>query len=95
MILFWIERSYYFRVTSCELLVTSWKFKSTSWKSVQIHELQAEIHELRVQIHALPVQIYGFKSTSSRIIKSMKTRVNSLKVFPFPKVLSLKVLNSF
>ena len=63
---------------------------------VQIHELQiripelrVQIHEIRVQIHELPVQI----STSSRIIKSMKTQVNGLQIFTRDKKKRSDVIN--
>ena len=63
---------------------------------VQIYELQVQIHELRVQIYQLRVQIqsYKFKSTSSIIIKSKKTQVNSIKNSSFLKIISPKVFGN-
>ena len=62
------------RVTSYEFKSMSYKFKSTS-------------HEFKSTNYDFKSTIYEFKSTSSRIIKSMKTRVNSLKSSSFPKAI--------
>ena len=73
---------------------------------VKLYELRVQTHEFRVQstsykfkytTHVFKSTSYEFKSTSyvskftsSRIVSSMKTRVNSLKICSFPKILSLK-----
>ena len=46
----------------------------------QIHKLRVQLRELRVQVHELYIQITscGFKFMSSKIIKLMKTQVNSV-----------------
>ena len=63
---------------------------------VQIHILRFQIYKLRVQIYELRVQIqsYKFKSTSSIIIKSIKTQVNSIKNSSFLKIISPKVFGN-
>ena len=61
---------------SYELRAESLKARVESLNAwVQIQKLQVQIYELQVQIHELE-----FKSTSSRIMKSMKSQVNSLKI---------------
>ena len=59
---------------------------------VQIHEFQFTSYEFKYTGYEFRSTSYEFKSTSSRIIKSMKTQVNTLNIFPFPKILSLKLL---
>ena len=61
---------------------------------VPIHELRAQIHELRVRTHELRVPIHELDFESTRIIKSMKTQVNSLKIPLFPKIISPKLFGN-
>ena len=68
-----------------ELLVTSWKLKSTSWNS------NVEVSNSRITSSNVRVTSPNPRVTSSRIIKAMKTQVNTLEIFSFPKVLSLKL----
>ena len=62
------SKSYEFKFTSCKFKSTSYEFKSTSY-------------EFRSTSYEFIFTSYEFKSTSSRIVKSMKTKINSLQVF--------------
>ena len=56
------------KIQKCEFKLTSYEFKSTSY-------------EFKSMSYEFKPTSYEFKSTSSRIIKSMKTQVNSLQFF--------------
>ena len=64
--------SYELNFTSCEFKPTSYEFKSTSY------EFKFTSYKLKSMNYHFKFTIYEFKSTRSRIIKSMKTQVNSL-----------------
>ena len=59
---------------------------------VQIRELQVQIHDFKFTSYECKSMSYKSKFVNSRIIKSMKIQVNSLQIFSFPKILSLKLL---
>ena len=73
--------SYEFKSTSSEFKFTNYEFKSTSY------EFTSTSSEFKSTS-------YEFKFTNSRIIKSMKTQVNSLKSSLFPKIISPKLFGS-
>ena len=62
------------RVQIHEFKFKSYEFKSTSY------EFKSTSHEFKLTSHELKSSIYEFKSTNSRIIWSVKTQVNSLKI---------------
>ena len=72
------------------------------WENTS-YELRAESLKARVEIQKCEFKStsyefkstsYEFKSTISRIIKSMKTQVNSLKSSSFPKIISPKLFGN-
>ena len=67
-----------FKSTSYEFESTSYEFESTSYK------FKSTSYEFKSTS-------YEFQSTRSRIIKSMKTEVNSLKSSSFSKIISPKL----
>ena len=88
------------RVESYELSVTGWKLKSMSWTSkmrVEIldfnlasYKFKSTSYGVKSTSHEFISTCYEFRSTSLRIISSMKTQKNSLRISSFPKILSLK-----
>ena len=71
-------QKYEFESTSYEFESTSYEFESTSY------EFESTSYEFKSTSYEFKSTSYEFKSTSSRIIKSMKTQVNSLKSSSFP-----------
>ena len=71
-----------FKSASYELKSTSYEFKSTSYefKSTS-YEFKSSFCEFKFTIYEFQFMSYEFKSTNSRIIKSIKTQVNSLQFF--------------
>ena len=78
-------QKYEFKSTSYKFKPTSYKLKSTS------SEFKYRICEFKSTIYEFKSTSYDFKSTSSRIIKSMKTQVNSLEGSLFPKIINPKL----
>ena len=74
--------SYEFKSTSYEFNFMSYEFKSTSceFKSTS-YEFKITSYEFKITSYQFKFTSYEFKSTSLRIIKSMKTQVNSLQIF--------------
>ena len=67
--------SYEFKPMIYELKSTSYEFKFTSY------EFKSTSYEFKSTNYEFKSTSYEFKSTSSRIIKSMKTQINSLQIF--------------
>ena len=64
-----------FRFKSYEFKSTNYEFKSTSY------EFKSTSYEFKSTSYELKLTSYEFKCSSPRIIKSMKTQVNSLQIF--------------
>ena len=73
------------------------KLRVTSYV-LRVQSLKARVESLKVRVEIQKCEFkstsYEFKSTSSRIIKSMKTQVNSLKSSSFPKIISPKLFSN-
>ena len=97
------------RVTSCELRVTSYELRVESLKArveIQKCEFKSTSYEFESTSYEFEFTSYEFKSTSyklestshefefTRIIKSMKIQVNSLKSSSFPKIISPKLFGN-
>ena len=72
---------------------------ATTIKSDMVkHELRVKSCEVRVTSYELKIKGTGSNpqvtSSNPQIIKSVKTQVNSLKIFPFPKVISPKLFGN-
>ena len=76
------------KIQKCEFKSTSYQFKSTSY------EFKSTSYEFKSTSYEFKFTIYKFKATSSRIIKSMKTQVNSLKSSSFPRIISPQLFGS-
>ena len=96
--------SYELRATSYELRVESLKVRVESLK-VRVESLKARVeiqkcefkstsYELKSTSYGFASTSYEFESTSSRIIKLMKTQVNSLKSSSFSKIISPKLFGN-
>ena len=79
--------SYEFKSKSYEFKFTSYKFKSTSY------EFKSTSYEFRSTSYEFIFTSYEFKSTSSRIVRSMKTEINSLQVFTRSQIIRSGVIN--
>ena len=84
----WYDKA---RVTSYDLRLASYKLLVESLKA------QVEIWKCKIKYTSYEFKFmsYEFKSTSSRIIQSVKTQVNSLKISSFPKILSHQSLSTW
>ena len=80
--------SYEFKSTSYEFKPTSYEFESTSY------EFKSTSYKFKPTSYEFQSMIYELKSTSSRIIKWMKTQVNSLNSPSFPKIISPKLFGN-
>ena len=79
--------------TSYEFESTSYKFKSRSYEFKSLsYEFESTSYELKSTSYELKPPIFEVEST--RIIKSMKTQVNSLKSSSFPKMISSKLFGN-
>ena len=75
---FWVESlKARVEIRNCEFKFTSYEFKFTGYK-------------FKYKSYGFKSRSYEFKYASSRIVWSMKNQVNSLKIFSFLKILSLK-----
>ena len=77
------------RVMSYELRVASYKLRVESLKArveIQKCEFKSTSYEFKSTSYEFESTSHEFEST--RIIKSMKTQVNSLKSFSFSKIIS-------
>ena len=63
------------KIQKCEFKSTSYEFESTSY------EFEYTSYEFEYTSYKFESTSYEFESTCSRIIKSMKTHVNSLQIY--------------
>ena len=87
--------SYELQVASYELRIESLKARVESLKArveIQKCEFESTSYEFESTSHEFESTSYEFEST--RIIKSMKTQVNSLKSSSFPKIISPKLFGN-
>ena len=82
------------RVTSSNPRVTSTDFTIYEFKS-KCYQFKSTSCKFKSTSYEFKSTSYEFKSTTSRIIKSMKTHVNSLKSSSFPKIISPELLGKF
>ena len=83
------------RVSSYELRVESWKARVESLKArveIQKCEFKSTSYEFESTSYEFETTSYEFEST--RIVKSMKTQVNSLKRSSFSKIISPKLFGN-
>ena len=80
-------------IQKCEFKSTSYEFKSTSYEFESTsYEFKSTSYEFESTSYEFEFTSYEFEST--RIIKSMKTQVNSLKSSSFPKIISPKLFGN-
>ena len=82
-----------FKSMSCEFISTSYEYESTCY------EFESTSYEFESTSYEFKSISYEFQSTShefesTRIIKSMKTQVNSLKSSSFHKIVSPKLFSN-
>ena len=82
------------RVTSTDFTIYEFKSKCYKFKSTSC-KFKSTRYEFKSASYEFKFISYEFKSTTSRIIKSMKTHVNSLKSSSFHKIISPKLLGKF
>ena len=82
------------RVTSTDFTIYEFKSKCYKFKSTCC-KFKSTSYEFKSASYEFKFISYEFKSTTSRIIKSMKTHVNSLKSSSFHKIISPKLLGKF
>ena len=76
-------------IQNCEFRSTSYEFKSTSYKfKPTSNEFKSTSYEFKSTSYEFKFTSYRFKSPDSRVIKSMKTQVNSLWFFTRDKQIS-------